>query len=209
MLLAWAVAALLPLLGPLDESLFLAINGLGDGPEWLYQALDPHSRNYLLLLTLTAVAAAAALRRPRYVLVAALAVVLAAYVAGAALEVVKLFIERARPEEVLGAQIQLSHDRSWAHLASYPSGHLIVTAAMAAAAGAAVPALRRPLLLYVAIVGMTRVMVGAHFPLDVLVGAVMGYELGLFSARLLASTSLLPARVAPAGRHLWWRPAAE
>jgi membrane-associated phospholipid phosphatase len=115
--------------------------------------------------------------------------------------VVKLFIERARPEEVLGAQIQLSHDRSWAHLASYPSGHLIVTAAMAAAAGAAVPWLRRPLLAYVAIVGMTRVLFGAHFPLDVLVGAVMGYEFGLFSAALLARTPLLPARAAAADRE--------
>ena len=47
MVFAWIVAAALPLLGPLDERLFLAVNGLGDGPEWLYQTLDPHSRNYL------------------------------------------------------------------------------------------------------------------------------------------------------------------
>ena len=33
--------------------------------------------------------------------------------AGAAIEVVKLFVDRARPEEVLGAQAQLSHGRSW------------------------------------------------------------------------------------------------
>jgi dolichol-phosphate mannosyltransferase len=208
-LAAIALGLAMPVFQPLDNSLALAINGLGDGPEWLYQAIDPHTRNYVLLLSITAVAAAAAVRRPRYVLGAALAVVLAGYVAGAALEVVKLFVERARPEEVLGAQIQLSHDRSWAHLASYPSGHLIVTAAMAAAAGAAVPMLRRPLLVYVVIVGMTRVMFGAHFPLDVLVGAVMGYEFGLFSARLLARTSLLPARAAPVGRHVWWRAPAE
>ena len=80
----------------------LSINGLGDGPEWLYQALDPHTRNYVLLTRATVVAAAISLRRPRYVLGAALGVVLAAYFAGAALELVKLFIDRARPEEVLG-----------------------------------------------------------------------------------------------------------
>jgi membrane-associated phospholipid phosphatase len=119
--------------------------------------------------------------------------VLAAYVAGATLEVVKLFIERARPEEVLGGQIQLSHGRSWAHLASFPSGHLIVTAAMAAAAASAVPLLRRPLLVYVALVALTRVMFGAHFPIDVLVGAIVGYELGVFAAHLMASGRLLPA----------------
>ena len=36
-------------------------------------------------------------------------------------------------------------------------------------------------------------MFGAHFPLDVLVGAVLGYEFGLFAARLMASARLLPA----------------
>jgi membrane-associated phospholipid phosphatase len=171
----------------------LAVNGFGDGPEWLYQALDPHTRNYILLLSATVIAAAVTLRRPRYVLGAAIAVVLSAYLAGAALEVIKLFIERARPEEVLGAQIQLSHDRSWAHLASFPSGHLIVTAAMATAAASALPAFRHPLLGYVVLVGLTRVLFGAHFPIDVLVGAIVGHEIGTFTARLLASARMLPA----------------
>ena len=183
----------MPAFQALDNSLMLAVNRLGDGPELLYQALDPHTRNYILLVATTVIAAAIVLRRPRHVLGAALGVVLAAYLAGAALEVVKLFIERARPEEVLGAQVQLSHGRSWAHLASYPSGHLIVTAAMATAAATAVPALRLPLLAYVVLVGITRVTFGAHFPLDVVVGAALGYELGLFTARLMASARLLPA----------------
>jgi membrane-associated phospholipid phosphatase/MFS family permease len=195
-----ALGAALPAFQPLDSSLMLAINGLGDGPEWLYRALDPHTRNYILLLAFTVIAAAITLRRPRHVLGAALGVVLAAYLAGAALEVVKLFIERARPEEVLGAQVQLSHGRSWAHLASYPSGHLIVTAAMASAAAAAVPAVRAPLLAYVVLIGITRITFGAHFPLDVLVGAALGYELGLFTARLMASARLLPA---PQPRLAW------
>jgi membrane-associated phospholipid phosphatase/MFS family permease len=207
-----AIGAALPALQPLDNQLFLAINRLGDGPEWLYQALDPHARNYALLVLTAAVAAAVVLRRPRYVLGTAIAVVLAGYLAGAALEVVKLFIERARPEEVLGAQVQLSHGRSWSHIASFPSGHLIVTTAMAAAAASAVRALRVPLLVYVAAVAFTRVLFGAHFPLDVLVGVALGYELGLFTARLLANARLLPepmpvwsrrrALDEPAGAHL-------
>jgi dolichol-phosphate mannosyltransferase len=205
-----ALGAAMPAVQPLDNVLMLAINGLGDGPEWLYQAFDPHTRNYILLLSATVIAAAVTLRRPRYVLGAALGVVLAAYLAGAALEVVKLFIERARPEEVLGGQIQLSHDRSWAHLASFPSGHLIVTTAMATAAAGAVPALRRPLLAYVVVVALTRVMFGAHFPLDVVVGAVVGYELGMFAARLMTSARLLPAAVAAAERiGVSSKPAAE
>jgi membrane-associated phospholipid phosphatase len=192
-LAAIALGAAMPIFQPLDNTVYLAINGLGDGPEWLYQAVDPHTRNYILLTLTTAVTAAIVLRRPRHVLGAVLAVVLGAYFAGVALEIVKLFIERARPEEVLGGQVQLSHGRSWAHIASYPSGHLIVTAAMAAAAATALPVLRRPLIAYVAVIALTRVMFGAHFPLDVLVGTVLGYELGTFSARLMASAHMLPA----------------
>ena len=188
-----ALGGAMPVFQPLDNALMRGVNGMGDGPEWLYQALDPHTRNYLLLFTLTIVASALTLRRVRYVLGAALAVVLAAYLAGAVLEVVKLFIERARPEEVLGSDVQLSHGRSWAHLASYPSGHLIVTSAMAAAAAAAVPRLRHPLLAYVGLVALTRVLFGAHFPIDVAVGALLGYELGRFAASLIANTGLLPA----------------
>jgi membrane-associated phospholipid phosphatase len=74
---------------------------------------------------------------------------------------------------------------------------------MAAAAASAVPSMRRPLLAYVALVALTRVIFGAHFPLDVLVGAVVGHELGIFAARLLASARLLPApRTAVAAAHI-------
>jgi membrane-associated phospholipid phosphatase/MFS family permease len=196
LLAAIALGAGMAAFQPLDNELFLAINGLGDGPEWLYQALDPHTRNYILLFITTLVASAIAFRRPRYVLGAAVGFVLAAYLAGAAIEVVKVFVERARPEEVIGAQVQLSHDRSWAHLASYPSGHLIVTTAMATMMATAIPALRHPLTAYVVLIAITRITFGAHFPLDVLVGAVLGYEIGLFSARLMASARLLPGAAA-------------
>ena len=194
-LAAIALGLAMPLFQPLDNTVFLAVNGLGDGPDWLYQALDPHARNYVLLTATTIVVAAFVLRRPRYVLGAALGVVLAAYVAGAAIEIVKLFVDRARPEEVLGGQALLSEGRSWAHLASFPSGHLIVTTAMASAAAVALPILRKPLIAYVVLIGLTRVLFGAHFPLDVLAGAVLGYEIGLFSARLMASARLLPVAV--------------
>ncbi|MGH3993334.1 MAG: phosphatase PAP2 family protein, partial [Pseudonocardiaceae bacterium] len=190
-----ALGLALPLFQPLDNALFLALNGLGDGPEWLYQALDPHARNYVIIVAVTVIAAAITLRRPRHVLGAVLGVVLAAYLAGAAIEVVKLFVERARPEEVLGAEVLLAEGRSWAHLASFPSGHLIVTTAMASAAAVAIPALRGPLVAYVVLVGLTRVLFGAHFPLDVLAGAALGYEIGLFATRLVASARLLPVAI--------------
>ena len=117
-------------------------------------------------------------------------------------------MERARPEEVLGdAGAALARTAAGRQLASFPSGHLIVTAALATAAAAAVPALRRPLYVYVALIAVTRVMFGAHFPLDVLVGAVLGCEFGLFAARLAANARLLPAHSAARSALRGRRPA--
>jgi membrane-associated phospholipid phosphatase len=40
------------------------------------------------------------------------------------------------------------------------------------------------------------VLFGAHFPIDVVVGGVLGYEIGLFTSRLMASARMLPAPAA-------------
>ncbi|CAN5503925.1 hypothetical protein BH20ACT17_BH20ACT17_06600 [soil metagenome] len=191
-LLAVSVGAALPALQALDERAFTVLNGLGDGPEWLYQALDPHSRNYALIVVLAVVVSLLARRSLRFVGGAALAVVFAAFFADLLLELVQLSVNRPRPEEAVGGAISLSHDRSWAHIPSFPSGHLVVTAAMVAAAASALPKLRAPLLLYLGAVALTRVLFGAHFPLDVVVGAILGWEIGLFSAGLAAAAGLLP-----------------
>jgi membrane-associated phospholipid phosphatase len=175
----------------------------------VYQAFDPHGRNYAVLVLTAAVASAVVLQRTRYAVGAALAVVLAGLLADAAWEFVKLFIERARPEEVLSTQVALSHDRTWADIGSYPSGHLLVTTAMAAAAAAAVRALRGPLLAYVGAVALTRLLFGAHFPIDVLVGTALGHEVGLFTATLLASARLLPQHPAAQAVALESQPALE
>jgi membrane-associated phospholipid phosphatase len=185
-----ALGAMLPLVEPLDARLFLAVNSLGDGPDWLYQALDPHTRNYVLI---TALAVAAAALSGRRALGAAVAVVGAAFASDLVLQSIHLVVERPRPEEVLGSQAALVDGRSWAALASFPSGHLMVTTAMAVAAMSAVPALRRPLWIYVGAIALTRVLFGAHFPLDVAVGFFFGYEMGRFSAALCAELGLLPA----------------
>ena len=63
---------------------------------------------------------------------------------------------------------------------------------MVAAAATALPKLRAPLLVYLGAVALTRVLFGAHFPLDVIVGAMLGWETGLFAAGLAAAAGLLP-----------------
>ena len=195
-----AVGVALPVFDGADAALFTSINGLGDGPEWIYQALDPHTRNYGLIVLAAAAMAAVAVARGRaragLILGGAVAVTASAFVSDLFLEVMQVLVDRPRPEEALGEGILLSHERTWAHIPSFPSGHLIVTTAMAVTAMAVAPALRPLLWTYVAAVAFTRVLFGAHYPLDVLVGAAFGYEAGLFSVALARASGLLPAAVA-------------
>jgi undecaprenyl-diphosphatase len=192
MLLAWTVAAALPLLAAGDERLFLAINGLGDGPEWLYQALDPHSRNYLLLAAAATLTILARTRRLRFAGGALLAMAFAGVFADLVLEVVQLAVDRPRPEEALGAEALRSHGRHWSHIPSFPSGHLIVTTALVTAAATMARLLRVPAFTYLAAIAVTRITFGAHFPLDVVVGTIIGWQIGLFSVALIRAARLLP-----------------
>ena len=86
----------LPALQGADEQAFRAINGLGQGPEWLYQTLDPHSRNYAILLGI-ALVAAMFFRRARYVAGAGVAVLLAAFGSDLVLEPFQILFDRPRP----------------------------------------------------------------------------------------------------------------
>ena len=200
MLLAWTVAALFPLLAPLDEALFLAINGLGDGPEWLYQALDPHSRNYMILAAAATVGVLLATRRLRYAGGALLAMAFAGVFSDLVLEVIHVGVDRPRPEEALGAEVQRSHGRHWSHIPSFPSGHLIVTTALVTAAATMAPLLRVPAFAYLAAIAVTRITFGAHFPLDVVLGTIVGWQVGLFSVAVMRTTGLLPPGAAAGAR---------
>lgn len=164
----------------LDHGLFRLVNGLGPAPDLVWSTLNPHLPNYLALVALAAVAGGLTGRRA----MPALAVTASSGVlAWALLEGVYLLYDRARPEEVMGGVVL--DGNSWRFFSSYPSGHAAVTVALVAAAVRVVPALRAPLWTYVAAVLLTRVLFGAHFPSDVLAGAVVGYvSVGLAQAAL-------------------------
>jgi membrane-associated phospholipid phosphatase len=203
-----AVAALVPVLAPLDNRLFFAIHALGHGPEWVYSVLDPHMRNYVILGAL--VLAAAAVTRVRPLIAVAVTLLFAAYFSNGLLQLFYEVYDRPRPEEMLGGLFATAQGRSWAHIESFPSGHMVITTAVAVAGASLVPALRGVLALYLGMVALTRITFGAHFPLDVVVGAVFGYEVGRLSAALAFATRLLetrPARVLPRLRRPELRPA--
>ena len=83
---------------------------------------------------------------------------------------------------------------------SLPSGHAAAAFAAAVLLGALHPRLRAPALALAALIACSRVYLGVHFPLDVLVGAALGTALGLAAAaaiRLAALPGGLGAAEAP------------
>ena len=165
-----------------DHELFLAINGLGRGPEILWDALNPHTRNYVLLLVAGLCVAFAT--RPRSAPRVVGLMFASAVVAWALLEAVYLFYDRPRPEETLGVGAVILEGSSWGHLNSYPSGHMAITAALAGSLALLFPRLRWLCWAYICAVGFTRVLFGAHFPTDVIAGTVLGYAGALLGLRL-------------------------
>jgi membrane-associated phospholipid phosphatase/predicted MFS family arabinose efflux permease len=182
----------------LDEELFQLVNTLGPGPEVLWTLLDPHTRNYIVLVALGGTVAL--LTRPPRVVSVPARMLASAVLAWGLLEAVYALYDRPRPEEVFGVSAVSLNGHSWAQLESFPSGHMAITTALAVALAFAFPRLRRAAWLYVLAVAFTRVMFGAHFPLDTLAGIALGYGSALAIHALFLQVSLASERhVAPAG----------
>ncbi len=177
----------------LDEAVFEQINHLGPGPEFLWETLNPHMRNYVLLVALAALAAAVTSVRLVYPVVSL--VLFSALVSWILLELVYAFFDRPRPEEVLADDRIIPRDQ-WGHLESYPSGHMAITAALAIATGLVFRRLLPVLWLYVAAVAFTRVLFGAHFPLDTIAGVLLGAIVARAAYSLFVEIGLLERRPA-------------
>lgn len=68
---------------------------------------------------------------------------------------------------------------------SFPSGHTCAAFLLWTLCSAVFPILAMPLLLWAILVGCSRVVLGVHFPADILAGAVLGYSIGQLSLSLL------------------------
>lgn len=186
-------ALLLTVFTPLERAdawLFRVVNNnLAPGPEFLWDALNPHLRNYLLLNVL-AVAAAALIRR-RWVPHTIVLLTVSWLLSFGLLEALHVTYNRPRPEEALGGDAVVLGGHTWSFIASYPSGHMAITAALVTGTGLLFPRLRVPLWIYAAAVAFTRVIFGAHFPLDVLAGTLLGWASARLAHALLVETRLL------------------
>jgi membrane-associated phospholipid phosphatase len=74
-----------------------------------------------------------------------------------------------------------------AFASSFPSGHAARAAAIATSVALLWPALRWPLVLLAAWVAFSRAYIGAHWPLDVLAGVLLGLLSGWLAYRLSAA----------------------
>lgn len=189
--------ALPDLLGAVDRGLLDAVAAVRTGVLTAFMTLL--SAWWVKSLAIPALGVAAELRRaPRRLpptLVLAAVALLAASPASSALKAV---VDRARPplDGAATALVALPGD------ASLPSGH--ATSAFAAAGVVALlhPRLRAPALVLAALVALSRVYLGVHFPSDVAAGALLGLALAavvVLGARRLAARHDRPRAERPLG----------
>jgi undecaprenyl-diphosphatase len=159
-----------------DEGVFRLING-----QWQSHTLDTllplmtHGKNFYLPLGIAAVmlVVLGGWRGRRLVLLALAGVLLADAVSTYA---VKYPIWRPRPCIALeGVRLLVGCVNS----PSFPSNHAANASALVTLVSLAAPALLLPAVIFAGLVAYSRVYVGAHYPLDVLSGAVLGMSVAL------------------------------
>jgi membrane-associated phospholipid phosphatase len=103
--------------------------------------------------------------------------------AGILVNILKQPIGRGRPPtfDRYGAFV-LQPFRFTYDFQSFPSGHSTTAGCLIAIGWIALPRLRVPLLLFGLSIGLSRVMVGAHYPSDVLAGWMLGFGFSVWLA---------------------------
>jgi membrane-associated phospholipid phosphatase len=120
--------------------------------------------------------------------------------------VIKDIVDRSRPPEAIGFEALVGVPGS----PSFPSGHAMSAFAVAGAIALVSPRLRAPVLALAAVIAFSRVYLGVHFWIDVLVGSVLGLAIGLAVAHALRRSAagrlqgsradLVTAGAQPAGK---------
>jgi membrane-associated phospholipid phosphatase len=130
---------------------------------------------------LVAAAFCADLRNRRLLPLAALAATASFALASGLNAVVKDLVDRSRPPAAMGWDALVGVPGS----PSFPSGHAMSAFATATAVAVLAPRLRAPVLALATVIAFSRVYLGVHFWLDILVGAALGAAIGVAVATAL------------------------
>ncbi|HTR74131.1 MAG TPA: phosphatase PAP2 family protein [Solirubrobacterales bacterium] len=103
---------------------------------------------------------------------------------------VKPLARRRRPDRA-AHEVPLSRQVGMPASRSFPSGHSAAAFAFAGGAGRAMPAASLPLHALAGLVAYSRVHTGVHYPLDTLVGALLGASLSQVSSHALERRAIL------------------
>jgi undecaprenyl-diphosphatase len=173
--------------GGLNQHLFLWINHAGSGWTWDHLAAwGAVAGDYFYYPLWAALALALALKRPNLLSTRAVLCLLVAYVVDALLVgSLKPWLSMPRPLLVLGpAAVHVIGPPKLFH--SFPSGHTAFAfTVMASLLPGAHWVLRALLVVFALWVGWSRIAVGAHFPADVLGGALIGLLSAWLSSQAL------------------------
>ncbi|MEW9125166.1 MAG: phosphatase PAP2 family protein [Thermotaleaceae bacterium] len=93
---------------------------------------------------------------------------------------IRFFYFRERPFVALQTVSLIEHEAS----SSLPSKHAVSAFVIAASSLCVYPGIGMGLILLAVLTGLSRIMVGVHYPLDILSGAVLGIVIGLGSFAL-------------------------
>jgi undecaprenyl-diphosphatase len=148
-----------------------------------------------VLLAAIAATASPALGRMSYGVLLSLAarfgfVFLAVGVPSLFVTIAKRMIGRARPLRIADSDVYFAPFAWRVEFASMPSGHSTTAFAAALALGALFPRARVALWIYAALVAASRVILTAHYPSDVIAGAVVGACGALIVRRWFAARRL-------------------
>ena len=146
-------------------------------------------------LVLLAIALPILWYRPQW----AWALLVAALVTTVATHTLKPWLDLPRPAAVIGADA-ITIIGPELRAKAMPSGH---AAAALTLAGALVPAMksrsaRVAVLLFMTLIALSRVVVGAHWPMDVMAGALIGWMSGMIVLRLTGERAWMTSRRAVA-----------
>jgi undecaprenyl-diphosphatase len=175
----------------LDEQLFLSLNSAlsGSGSTFFFTMITKLGNGLLLAVLILIPMVAFDRRQFRK---HAIPIILAVALSGLIVNLMKIAVDRPRPKDhfaktntAVHTPLGTPHDRS------FPSGHT-QTAFGAASYISCIYPIASPLFMVLAcLVGLSRIAIGVHFPLDVVAGALFGT---LFS---LAAFFLVKRRSSP------------